>query len=668
MPRETRLYFTIGPVQAFVAKSRRTRDLWASSFLLSYLADEAMKAVENHGGEIVLPDRLLQAEAVPHGQVLHGRWPNRFVAKVDNPQAAAEAAKTAFLQAWAKIADRVWEKYVRPVVANSKRVAEAVLVQKPRSDHFDYEAKAIWSRQVDHFWEIGWVAGPPPQPGRPDPLVSRKNWRTTPVTVEPGDHCTMMGSWQEISGFIRSRKRSRQDEFWNSLRSRLGQLDLGEDERLCAIALIKRMFPQIAKQTIGTDLNAESWLSTPYIAAIPWLKRVCHIAPGPANTYLNHIQKHRQNWRRENPSTVLSLQPLLEGACPDILRLDADFLHDTALRNASETPLDRVDQQLPQSARTERNLLLHELEKLYQAMDGEKPSSFYAMLLMDGDSVGHLLAKARREAGDKGEQSVTEALGQFADAVPRTVGQHDGVTVYCGGDDVLAMLPVHSVLQCAQSLYRLYQKKFKDKAQAFAEKATISAGIVFCPFRAPLPEVIELAHHLLDNVAKAATGRDSLAAAVLKSGGVTCQWAAPWTHVANDDETVLDALVERLHGHEGQKGELSTSFLFQIRERFAVLTNNRLASPGRFGRVPDGIDVKALLLGEFRRARSHLTESQAKLRQNDATNTIELLMQVCRRVHRTGGVDPNSLGIDGPLLVRFLAGETREPTGKERAQ
>ncbi|WP_255724622.1 type III-B CRISPR-associated protein Cas10/Cmr2 [Shimazuella soli] len=36
-----KMHFTIGPVQEFVAQSRRTRDLLASSFLLSYLAAHA---------------------------------------------------------------------------------------------------------------------------------------------------------------------------------------------------------------------------------------------------------------------------------------------------------------------------------------------------------------------------------------------------------------------------------------------------------------------------------------------------------------------------------------------------------------------------------------------------------------------------------------------------
>jgi hypothetical protein len=37
--------FHIGPVQGFIAQARRTRDLWAGSFLLSWLAAQAMAAV-----------------------------------------------------------------------------------------------------------------------------------------------------------------------------------------------------------------------------------------------------------------------------------------------------------------------------------------------------------------------------------------------------------------------------------------------------------------------------------------------------------------------------------------------------------------------------------------------------------------------------------------------
>ncbi|MGH8628477.1 MAG: type III-B CRISPR-associated protein Cas10/Cmr2, partial [Gammaproteobacteria bacterium] len=56
------LHFAFGPVQDFVSQARRTRDLWAGSYLISYLAGCAMKAVTDqptqtggHPARIVLP-------------------------------------------------------------------------------------------------------------------------------------------------------------------------------------------------------------------------------------------------------------------------------------------------------------------------------------------------------------------------------------------------------------------------------------------------------------------------------------------------------------------------------------------------------------------------------------------------------------------------------------
>jgi CRISPR-associated protein Cmr2 len=412
MAEGERLYFTIGPVQTFVAQSRRTRDLWASSYLLSHLADVAMRAIEQACGTIILPNRQRQEGTGSRdsaASVQHGRWPNRFVAIVDDPKAAAESAKLAMLDMWKTISEAVWRRFVEPAANNGN------------------DTKAIWDRQIGNFWEVSWVIASAPAPGDPDPLSLRKNWRTTSATVEPGDHCTMMGSWQELSGHIRSqsrKSREKQDQFWQKIRSRLGRLDLSDDERFCAIALVKRMFPLTAKETIGIDLNAESWLSTPYIAAIPWLKRVCREHSAAARSYLEAVKPHRKEnrWRRENASGIASLQSLLQADCGEFLRLDADFLHETALANNRDTPLD-VSGQEDDRVRAELGIALR---NLYEQVSG-RPSSFYAMLLMDGDSMGRLLSEARASLGDEGERQVTRALGQFADKVPGTVNRRISV-------------------------------------------------------------------------------------------------------------------------------------------------------------------------------------------------------------------------------------------------
>ena len=51
--------FTIGPVKSLIEQSRKTRDLYAGSFLLSYLLSEAIEEVEKQSEnvDIIFPSR-----------------------------------------------------------------------------------------------------------------------------------------------------------------------------------------------------------------------------------------------------------------------------------------------------------------------------------------------------------------------------------------------------------------------------------------------------------------------------------------------------------------------------------------------------------------------------------------------------------------------------------
>jgi len=64
------LIFTITPVQSFIATARKTSDLWAGSYLLSYLIYKAIEVImENYGPDHIIFPNLL-------GQPLVDRWLN----------------------------------------------------------------------------------------------------------------------------------------------------------------------------------------------------------------------------------------------------------------------------------------------------------------------------------------------------------------------------------------------------------------------------------------------------------------------------------------------------------------------------------------------------------------------------------------------------------------
>lgn len=266
------VHFTLGPVQGFISDARRTRDLWAGSFLLSWLSGNAMAALEDAKGEIIFPqaenDDLLQTIKAGKGSTYIGSLPNRFKADITNVEGdAGEICKQAVIDSWNKLHQQVWDRFVAGVA------------------HHGNETKNIWERQTGNFWEMSWVTGAE-APNDGQWLDLRKNWRTVLPSDEPGDKCRLMGRYQELSGHPRIGDGGYQREFWQQLAAVKGisPLDMKEDERLCSIALIKRLFPLIAKEVLGWTPGGQSevirhWPSVSYIAAVPWLKAAAKLPP-----------------------------------------------------------------------------------------------------------------------------------------------------------------------------------------------------------------------------------------------------------------------------------------------------------------------------------------------------------------------------------------------------
>jgi len=70
LPSPAFLLFTIGPVQSFISKARKTSDLWSGSYMLSYLIWESMKILvedEELGPDVIIFPNLF-------GQPLIDRW------------------------------------------------------------------------------------------------------------------------------------------------------------------------------------------------------------------------------------------------------------------------------------------------------------------------------------------------------------------------------------------------------------------------------------------------------------------------------------------------------------------------------------------------------------------------------------------------------------------
>ena len=615
------LHFTLGPVQGFVAEARRTRDLWAGSFLLSWICANAMKAVLDGGGKIIFPivhdakttptDPLLKAVCGQCGAPRIGTIPNRFKAEVPDEFAPAAVEQVA-RGAWKNVAEAVWRKYVEGAAS------------------FGRDTRIIWDRQVLGFWEMNWAMGKIDQPYL---LDLRKNWRSFQPTEEMGEPCSVASGLQEISGFVRAcGEGQQQDAFWNRLRSLGGvsEMELRPTERLSAVMLIKRLFLSVAKSSLGFEPQTRSWPSTAHVAALPFKRRVIAQDIAAARDYVQVVKDaHIRDPFKERKNGIPSLnRTQLDNDIQDFVALDGDLLFSETLEQGNRRCPAGIDDEAT------RKKLSDSLQTLLDAdTTVAKPSPFFAVLLMDGDSMGKLLS-----APNRNPQKVSTALARFTDQVEGIVNAYDGFTIYAGGDDVLALLPVTDAIDAACQLKKAYSATFT--AEGIAE-ATISAGIVFAHYGTPWIDVMHSAHDILECKAKEEAGRNSLGIVVKKGGATNAEWVAGWDRV-----DALRELARILAGTAADR-EISMSLLYRMRSVLAELVGRPRVSAGGVYEMPN-MDLVPLLQASLESSHEHRDDGSPTA---DSRSLSAAMVNACT-IERNG---TRLLLTDGLGVARFIA-------------
>jgi len=632
------LHFTLGPVQGFISDARRTRDLWAGSFLLSWLSGQAMVALEDagglddQGGKIIFPsvenDELLAAiraanakKSVPSNPYI-GSIPNRFKADVSNVKGnAGEICQQAIRDSWLRLSDDVWETYVADVARHGDGT------------------KNIWDRQVQHFWEMNWVVGD--DDGDDGQwLDMRKNWRNSIAPDEPGDLCRLMGRYQELSGYHRIGSRDKQSGFWSALSEvdGIGLLDLQKDERLCAIALIKRLFPLRASEILGWTprgdvMRIRNWPSVSYVAAVPWLK---------AAAVKMETKGHSGYWETAHENISDSIMGEYHTELFDLpkngfFKLDGHLFFKDGIDAWPEDGLKGNKNE----ARKALKDGLADVEKTI----GEHASEFYAILLMDGDSIG---SRIRDHAN-----IISPALSAFTSNVhnyfhpdQKPNNPSNGVLIYAGGDDVLALVPVDTAIDAASALQAMYRSAFiKAGEPKDAKPFTLSGAIVFAQYKIPLQSVLRTAHHYLDDIAKDQNGRNSLALAVMKPGGISSDWVSSWD--------IPDAITSMIDVAQ-RKSEYSSSFFYNLRDRYAPLFDQTYRVDAAENANPvletDGNLFKTLIRAEYMKGKN-----RDQLTDLDISSAVDKIYGIATAPKATKG----AFDFNAALVARFMSVEGR---------
>lgn len=518
------LIFTFSPVQSFIAEARRAADLYVGSQILVQMAKAAAQAIG--------PEHLI------YPATLNGHLPDD-VPNVLVAQAALDQASEIAQRAQAVLFKR-WKAF-------TETARTALKAYQPTDGTWE----AIWERQTDSLWQVFWVAAPISEDGygkayqdARDALDAIKHSRVFAQVEEPNAKDSLSGKREALH---LSGQTARQ--YWSDMARKAAGARLRPDgrERLDAIGATKR-FCELAEQT--------KIVSTSTIASADFRERARQRAGTQLALYRRAIEKvlgrHLYAPRRHD------IQWPYDG---DLLFLDS--LAEERLKD-SYHGLERPEKlEEAQCA----------LREVYEAAGG-RPSPYYAVIVLDGDSMGEHITKLL--ATSRPEEAHNEFSGQlagFADQVPSVLGRtfREAVSmtttagrsereigqeflIYNGGDDVLALAPLSLTLPMAQAMAAQFEGQVPGCA--------VSAGIAIVHHLYPLDTALAAAR-AAERIAKRVPGKAAVAVTVIKRSGEAVTLRSKWQNLGN--------LFEELVTHFAEK-RLSSRFAYDLSSRAHVAT------------------------------------------------------------------------------------------------
>ena len=487
--------FTFSPVQLFIAEARRAADLFTGSQILVQLAKASAEAIQKAGGQLIYPSEL--TDDIPNKLVAQIEW--------EKTHSVVQETLAGFQNKWKEIT----------------RSAHDRLVHKETKDD---TWENIWERQVDKQWETFWVAvqgqDSAALKAANQALEAAKRTRNFSASEEDGYKDSLSG----CRSALRTQRLDAQ-EYWKKLALQHTPSKIKRDgrEKLDAIGAIKR-FSVIAD---------ELFPSTSTIASSDYLAKV--LADPQAREVL---KKYAEMVDRLGCFTV--------STGPE-WRYDGDLLYAetlTAKRLKDDYGLESVTPELLKKARIE-------LSGLYEMV--KQPSIYYALITLDGDSMGEYINQRETVAEHR---VLSHQIAEFSREV-RLLGK-DGNDdfahlIYNGGDDVLAMTPMCSAISFAQKVADLFEKKIGRSA---------SAGIAIVHHQYPLQAAIRAAHRA-EAHAKKVPLKSALCVEVIKRSGVPYRMVCHWNDLGGRFAEMVKLFSNR---------QLSSHFAQEVTEQARIVS------------------------------------------------------------------------------------------------
>jgi len=215
-----------------------------------------------------------------------------------------------------------------------------------------------------------------------------------------------------------------------------------------------------------------------------------------------------------------------------------------------------------------------------------KKHCYYAIVRSDGDYMSKIIASLD---GEENFRSFSRDCLSYCSAIADEVAKFGGVTVYAGGDDLLAVLPCESkdgksVFEFIASANAIFKKQF----EGYGKDTSLSYGVVMCYKSFPLYEALEESAGLLFGVAKQKDHKNCTAVRLQKHAGQSEGLLIPNT--ALDAFLALKNIIAQAEdGKEDENDRVIVSALHKLSlfERLLRLTDSKEAAVTLFENIFD---------------------------------------------------------------------------------
>lgn len=556
------LLFSIGPVQSFIAASRKTLDLFSGSMLLSKVTGAAIERVMKHG-QIIFPYIVSPAD-------LEQPLPNRFLALIER-----ENAKTI-----AEDAIKASKDYIKTVSGKARSAVE----RRDSSFADNPYWKGGWSEQMNSFWEFYWTIIDADSEKLNDSAEygklynrierlsgERKSLRNFDQMFQEGMKCSYFQGYSALFPLNHNGKFKKANQFSKEFLSKkyIGRYKPGET--LSAMAFLKREF--------GWNMQDGSFPSTINLANGEFNDAVVkgygtdQKITSAVEAFISSYKPLAAKLELSNTANYEKLERVAKGndSLRTFLKSDNQFLLQEELDEV------RIKAEYGESVVTGA-----ELEELKNKVSVLKKTvklpikKYYAVLYFDGDQMGKWLSGAVEN--DKKENfkislqkhsEISRALKQFAEEkVPQIVeGKYLGKVIFAGGDDVIAFCTLSSLLDIVKEIRIAFEEAMASATDNFTP-ATGSFGIAIAHWQQSLQMVMREAR-TAEKFAKNELDRNAFAISVLKRSGEKAICGTSF----DVDYTIIGLMKDFYEMIENE--DISSSFVYTFETELKTLAGDK---------------------------------------------------------------------------------------------